>query len=156
MATDTSLLVNAFNDSKESWKKDHEELKYCWALEDKIEQGLGIFHMIRMADVQWSKDVQSKKTEFNPEVVRCIHHQYAWWLEPCDQIVSALSAVQKSFKVEKAEAFLDCIRIANRRASVNVERLIESVGQKGRGETVRMTEELWHELIAGNVARRAG
>lgn len=147
---EANLLVDAFNDSKESWKKDHEELKYCWALEDKIKQGLGLFHMIQATDVQWSKAVQAKRTAFNPDIVRRIHSDYAWWVEPCGQIVAVLSEVQKSYKVEKAEEFLDCVRIASRRAAVDIESLIESVGQ----EPVTVTEELWNELVAEDVAER--
>lgn len=155
MATDTTLLIDAFNDSKESWKKDHEELKYCWALEDKIREGLGLFHTIQMSDVRWSKAVQSGKTHFDAGVARALHECYVWWLGPCDQVLGALSAIQKLYKVEQAEAFVDCVRIATKRASVDIEQLIRSVEQKNRGEMVTITEEIWNEIVATDVAGRA-
>jgi thiol-disulfide isomerase/thioredoxin len=157
MPTDTSLVVDGYQESKDSWKKDHERLKTdCWALEDKIAQGLNYYHGIRMADLSWSRAVgMSGGAKFDPAIARLLHAEYTSWLKPCDEIIDALSEVQKNYKVEQAEAFLDAARLARRRAAVDIERLIASVEERNRGEAVPLDEGKWDELLADNNAHRA-
>jgi hypothetical protein len=156
MPTDVTFLIDELGDQKESWKIDHDELKGCWELEDLLRRGIGWFHLIRMADDSWSKKVQRGSVEFDAKIARRLHGWYRWWLLPCDRVLAELEKHELKYKVEGAEQFRDCIRLANRSASIDVEHLIESVSQEKAGRAVPLTEGLWDAIIGDNAGGAEG
>lgn len=139
----TEFFAEQIEDQREAWKADHEEAMECRDLEDLIRRGLGLFHVVRLADESWSRKVQSGAAKFNPKFARDINSAYKWWLEPCDEVLAEIQRVERSFPVEGAGEFLRCYRLAKNLASIDADELVESMAQIERGEAEELTEEDW-------------
>jgi hypothetical protein len=50
---------------------------------------------------------------------------------------------ERQFKVEGAEIFRDCIRLATRLANTDVEALIQSAAEADSGQSELLTDEVW-------------
>jgi hypothetical protein len=156
MSNQISFFMGEIQEQQEAWKVEHEQLKTnCWVLEDLLRRGIGLFQIISMGDVSWSRKVQSNSIAFDPEMAKKFHEAYTWWLLPCEAILSDLAKSEVKYKVEGAEQFRDCIRLAKRSAAIDIERLIESMNQKRVGEVVTVNEVFW-DGINGTNARRTG
>jgi hypothetical protein len=148
----TEFFAEHLEDQREAWKADHDKAMECRDLEDLIRRGLGLFHIIRLADESWSRKVQAGTQKFNADAARGINAAYKWWLEPCDDVLKAIRQMELSLPVEGAGEFLRCYRLAKNLAGIAVDDLIESVEQVTRGEAVELTEEDWGGSPSSQVA----
>jgi hypothetical protein len=152
MPNDVSFFVGELEDQKSEWKlmADHEAAMECRDLEDKLRRGIGLFSMIRLSDESWSKKVQDGSAKFSPPIALSINAAYKWWLTPCEEILSQVEKTQRQFKVDNAEHFGDCVRLAKKLAAIDVEGVIESIEQAQKGQTELLTDEVWGELLNQN------
>jgi len=135
-------FATELEEEREAWKPDHDAAMACYDVEDMILRGLALFFGIRRADESWSKKVQAGTLQFDQKRAQSIHAQYEWWLGPCDGVLSALAKAERAFKqVDNAEVFRRCVNLARRLVLIDVDGLIESHEQIGRGKIEPITEE---------------
>jgi hypothetical protein len=147
MPNDTSFLTSEVADGREAWQRDHDAAMTCREVEDLIQLGLGLFHMIRLGDHLWSKKVQSGASQFDPARAQHIHNEYVRWLNPTEDLLGLIGDMEKKlFEVDNADQFRNAVRLARKLALVDVEDLIESVAQADAGLAEPLTDEVWGEV----------
>ena len=130
MSRDTTMfMADQIERDREVWKVEPRTDMARRDVEDLINRGLGHFWVIRLADETWTARVQDGREVFDAEVARGYTADYLWWLAPCDGILARLDELERKVKVDRAEAFRDCVRMAKRLVSFDVEELIASVGE---------------------------
>ena len=129
-----TFIAQQIKDAAEQWGVDYEEAMACRALEDRLETGVGYFHVIRLADRHWSKQVQEGKVKFDVEQARELHSLYKWWLEPCDNILDHLDRLGRDYDVDHGEEFRECVRTARRYALIDVEATAEGLAEIAAGQ----------------------
>lgn len=125
---------------REQWKADHDEAMACRELEAKLQTGLGYFWAIRLADMNWSRQVQTGHVGFDLATAREIYDLYRWWLEPCDGVLNNLDETGRDFNVEHAEEFRGCVREARRFAAIDPEAVAAGMADVVAGRLVRLAE----------------
>lgn len=146
MTSATSFFVRQLERERETWKVDHDAAMRCRDLESLLRKGVMFFYAIRTADESWSEQVQDGKVKYSAQHVRDIRSAYEWWLKPCEAVNAMIQRMEQHFKVEEAEAFRTCWRLARNLVSIDIDRLIESTEQAIRGEVAELTEEDWGGL----------
>lgn len=137
MAADIEFIVGQLADEKETWKVEHESvMKSHDDLTALVKKGIALYAMIQLADTSWSQKVQNCQVAFNAEVAKKFHSAYQWWIKPCDQILSQLDDMERTYPVERSAEFRQICVQAQRSASVDFDALLQSMEDSRHGRVV--------------------
>jgi hypothetical protein len=82
---------------EEAWKKDHDVLKVCWALEDTISIGLATFTVVRRAEKSWRDRVFRGAEEYSEEANKFFFRLHEIWLSITQHVVDLAADLEQAY-----------------------------------------------------------
>lgn len=156
--SDTRLIEEVTEQSRESWKQPHERAMACRDLEKLLAGGLQYFRAIRSFDEGWSMRVQANPSKFNADIAKQLRAHYEKWFQPCDKVLDEVERMEREFPVDGAEEFRKARLLVKSILRVSVDRLISAMDEVNSGKCSSLDEAI-NELDtkhSGECQKKAG
>jgi hypothetical protein len=94
---------------EEPWQREHDQVKECFRLEDRLAEGVSVFQLISRIDENWHTHVSKNPSDYDADVEKAIARLYERWLRAAKADLEQIELMEGRYgTVQGADEFQRC------------------------------------------------